>query len=205
MPLYEFECEDCKTRFERIQKYADPNPDVCPSCGKGQIRRMFSSPAIQFKGSGFYITDYAKKSSSEASSGSKSAGSEQVGRRQRVVLVFRVEVGVEVRVEVQRPSTKVDGRSPPTLKVARRDSKKPESAYRGPARSAALEAEFAQVVAEGLREIRPAQREIDDRFQKSQLVAGVVPDAVDLVAVNRPLLAAAAAGRWSTGSLRCDP
>ena len=77
MPLYEFECEDCKTRFERIQKYTDPNPDVCPSCGKGQIRRMFSSPAIQFKGSGFYITDYAKKSSSEASSGSKSASSEK--------------------------------------------------------------------------------------------------------------------------------
>ena len=79
MPLYEFECEDCKTRFERIQKFADPNPDVCPSCGKNQIRRMFSSPAIQFKGSGFYITDYAKKSSSEASSGSKSAAGEKSG------------------------------------------------------------------------------------------------------------------------------
>jgi putative FmdB family regulatory protein len=77
MPLYEFECEDCKTRFERIQKFTDPNPDVCPTCGKGQIRRLFSSPAIQFKGSGFYITDYAKKSSSDASSGASSAsGSE---------------------------------------------------------------------------------------------------------------------------------
>lgn len=79
MPLYEFECEDCKTRFERIQKFTDPNPDVCPSCGKGHIRRMFSSPAIQFKGSGFYITDYAKKSSSEGSSGSKSASSDKSG------------------------------------------------------------------------------------------------------------------------------
>lgn len=79
MPLYEFECEDCKSRFERIQKFTDPNPDVCPACGKGQIRRMFSSPAIQFKGSGFYITDYAKKSSSEASAGSKSASSEKSG------------------------------------------------------------------------------------------------------------------------------
>ena len=79
MPLYEFECEDCKTRFERIQKFSDPNPDVCPSCGKNQIRRLFSSPAIQFKGSGFYITDYAKKSSSEASAGAKSAGSDKSG------------------------------------------------------------------------------------------------------------------------------
>jgi putative FmdB family regulatory protein len=71
MPLYEFECEDCKARFERIQKFTDANPEVCPTCGKGPIRRLLSSPAIQFKGSGFYITDYAKKSSSEA--GSKSA------------------------------------------------------------------------------------------------------------------------------------
>jgi putative FmdB family regulatory protein len=73
MPLYEFECDACKTRFERIQKFTDPNPEPCPTCGKGPIRKLPSSPAIQFKGSGFYITDYAKKSSSEASSGSKSS------------------------------------------------------------------------------------------------------------------------------------
>lgn len=79
MPLYEFECEDCKTRFEKIQKFTDPNPDACPACGKSQIRKMPSSPAIQFKGSGFYITDYAKKSSSEASAGSKTAGSDKSG------------------------------------------------------------------------------------------------------------------------------
>ncbi|HST01175.1 MAG TPA: zinc ribbon domain-containing protein [Usitatibacter sp.] len=76
MPLYEFECEACKKRFERIQKFSDANPEVCPTCGKGPVRRMLSSPAIQFKGSGFYITDYAKKSSSEAGSKSGSAASE---------------------------------------------------------------------------------------------------------------------------------
>jgi putative FmdB family regulatory protein len=76
MPLYEFECEACKTRFDRIQKYTDPNPDACPTCGKGPIRKMPSSPAIQFKGSGFYITDYAKKTSSEAGSKSGSAASD---------------------------------------------------------------------------------------------------------------------------------
>ena len=74
MPLYEFECDACKTRFERIQKFSDANPDVCPTCGEGPVKRLLSSPAIQFKGSGFYITDYAKKSSSEASSSSKSSG-----------------------------------------------------------------------------------------------------------------------------------
>jgi putative FmdB family regulatory protein len=72
MPLYEYECEACQKRFERIQKFSDPQIDVCPNCGKGPVRKLPSSPAIQFKGSGFYITDYAKKSSSEASS--KSGG-----------------------------------------------------------------------------------------------------------------------------------
>jgi putative FmdB family regulatory protein len=73
MPLYEFECEACRKRFERIQKFSDPTPDVCPNCGKGPVKKLLSSPAIQFKGSGFYITDYAKKSSPEA--GSKSGSS----------------------------------------------------------------------------------------------------------------------------------
>lgn len=72
MPLYEFQCEACDQRFEKIQKYSDPLPEVCPKCGKGPVRKLFSSPAIQFKGSGFYITDYAKKSSPD-SSGSKSS------------------------------------------------------------------------------------------------------------------------------------
>jgi putative FmdB family regulatory protein len=73
MPLYEYECEACGQRFEKIQKFSDPPPDVCAHCGKGPVRKLPSSPAIQFKGSGFYITDYARKSSSEA--GSKSSGS----------------------------------------------------------------------------------------------------------------------------------
>lgn len=74
MPLYEYECEVCKKRFERIQKFTDPTPDPCPNCGKGPVRKLFSSPAIQFKGSGFYITDYAKKSSPEASAKSSGGG-----------------------------------------------------------------------------------------------------------------------------------
>jgi putative FmdB family regulatory protein len=68
MPLYEYECDACGQRFEVIQKFTDPTPDACEKCGKGPVRRLMSSPAIQFKGSGFYITDYAKKSSSESGS-----------------------------------------------------------------------------------------------------------------------------------------
>ncbi|HEV3486284.1 MAG TPA: FmdB family zinc ribbon protein [Vicinamibacterales bacterium] len=62
MPLYEYECESCGNRFERIQKFSDPPVDACPSCS-GPVRKLLSSPAIQFKGSGWYITDYAKKGS----------------------------------------------------------------------------------------------------------------------------------------------
>ncbi len=61
MPLYEYVCAACSRRFEKIQKFSDPAPDPCPHCGKGPVERQLSSPAIQFKGSGFYITDYAKK------------------------------------------------------------------------------------------------------------------------------------------------
>jgi putative FmdB family regulatory protein len=65
MPLYEYECESCSSRFERIQKFTDPPPEACPKCG-GPVRKLLSSPAIQFKGSGFYITDYGRKGEAEA-------------------------------------------------------------------------------------------------------------------------------------------
>ena len=68
MPLYEYECEACAHRFERIQKYSDPPIDVCPKCGSN-VRKLISSPAIQFKGSGFYITDYPKSGSDRSSGG----------------------------------------------------------------------------------------------------------------------------------------
>ena len=67
MPLYEYQCEACNHRFERIQKFSDPPIETCPTCG-GAVRKLISSPAIQFKGSGWYITDYAKKSSGDAKS-----------------------------------------------------------------------------------------------------------------------------------------
>jgi putative FmdB family regulatory protein len=60
MPLYEYKCDACGHHFEKIQKFSDPLVDTCPKCG-GVVRKLVSSPAIQFKGSGFYITDYAKK------------------------------------------------------------------------------------------------------------------------------------------------
>ncbi len=66
MPLYEYECEACAHRFEVIRKFSDPPIEICPVCG-GHVHKLLSSPAIQFKGSGWYITDYARKSSPESS------------------------------------------------------------------------------------------------------------------------------------------
>ena len=65
MPLYEYECDACGHRFEVIQKFSDAPIDKCPKCGS-TVRKLMSSPAIQFKGSGWYITDYAKKDSTAA-------------------------------------------------------------------------------------------------------------------------------------------
>ena len=82
MPLYEYACDSCGARFERIQKFSDPPASTCPTCG-GPVQKLISSPAIQFKGSGFYITDYARsgqkssEGSSSDSSGSKDGASKE--------------------------------------------------------------------------------------------------------------------------------
>jgi putative FmdB family regulatory protein len=67
MPLYEYQCKKCHHRFERIVKFSDPLMKKCPDCG-GVVERTISAPAVQFKGSGWYVTDYAKRSSSGTAS-----------------------------------------------------------------------------------------------------------------------------------------
>jgi putative regulatory protein, FmdB family len=73
MPLYEYECKKCGHRFEKIQKFSDPMLKKCPECG-GKIEQMISAPAIQFKGSGWYVNDYAKKPSPASSGKNGSEG-----------------------------------------------------------------------------------------------------------------------------------
>ena len=73
MPLYEYECKKCHHRFERIQKFSDPHEKKCPECG-GPVEQVISAPAVQFKGSGWYVTDYARGSSSAGSSNGDSKG-----------------------------------------------------------------------------------------------------------------------------------
>ncbi len=70
MPLYEYLCKKCGHRFEKIQKFSDKPIKKCPECG-GAVEQVVSAPAVQFKGSGWYVTDYAKKSHVGSDSGSK--------------------------------------------------------------------------------------------------------------------------------------
>lgn len=59
MPIYEYECLECGVRFDKLQHFGDPDPDACPQ-GHEQVHRLFSQPAIIFKGSGFYATDHGR-------------------------------------------------------------------------------------------------------------------------------------------------
>ncbi len=89
MPLYEYRCSACGHRFEKIQSFSAPEQMECVKCG-GTSDRLISAPAIQFKGSGFYLTDYGKAgaskgaseggSSTEAKPGSDSKGSGEAGK-----------------------------------------------------------------------------------------------------------------------------
>jgi putative FmdB family regulatory protein len=71
MPLYEYSCHNCGATFEVIQKFSDPPLTVHEECG-GQVERLLSPPALQFKGSGWYVTDYGRNGTAKSSEGSES-------------------------------------------------------------------------------------------------------------------------------------
>ncbi|MGH9464182.1 MAG: FmdB family zinc ribbon protein [Thermoanaerobaculia bacterium] len=94
MPIYEYQCAACGERLERLQKLGDPPPVACPACGARRLERLVSSPAFQFKGSGWYVTDYARqgadkgkgkeKEGAEAKSGDDSkAGASEADKKDK--------------------------------------------------------------------------------------------------------------------------
>jgi|SRR5688572_24767820 len=103
MPLYEYQCDACAHRFEVIQKFADPPIDVCPKCG-GAVKKLLSSPAIQFKGTGWYITDYARSGKSEG--GSSPASSE-------TKTDTKAEAKQETKAETKSEPSKTDSKGTP--------------------------------------------------------------------------------------------
>ncbi len=85
MPLYEYECQKCGRRTEKIEPVSGPHLRKCPHCG-GKVERAITAPAIQFKGSGWYVTDYAGKSAAKDGGGKeKSDGEKKEAPKERAV------------------------------------------------------------------------------------------------------------------------
>ena len=103
MPLYEYECDACGRRFEKIQKFSDPLEDTCPKCG-GHVHKLMSSPAIQFKGSGFYITDYPK---GDTGSAPKSDG----GKSDKAAKADKPAASAESSAKTEKGGTSTDSGS----------------------------------------------------------------------------------------------
>lgn len=76
MPLYEYLCKKCGHRFEKIRKFSDKPITKCPECG-GKVEQLVSAPAVQFKGSGWYVTDYAKKGTTPSTSSEGDTGAKE--------------------------------------------------------------------------------------------------------------------------------
>ena len=78
MPNYEYLCKKCGHRFEEIRKFSDKHLKKCPECG-GVLEQVISAPAVQFKGSGWYVTDYPKKGAASAASSASSSSEGDTG------------------------------------------------------------------------------------------------------------------------------
>jgi putative FmdB family regulatory protein len=111
MPIYEYQCTKCNDRTEVIQKFTDPPYAVCDKCG-GDVRKLMSAPAIQFKGSGFYKTDYAsaaskaetKAGSSETKSESSSGDSKPSESKSETKTESKSETKSETKTETKAPA-----------------------------------------------------------------------------------------------------
>ena len=76
MPLYEYECTQCGQRTELLQRHGDAPLEKCPKCG-GSVRKLFSAPAVQFKGTGWYVTDYGNKGKKPDASKDSNGGAKE--------------------------------------------------------------------------------------------------------------------------------
>jgi putative FmdB family regulatory protein len=106
MPLYEYQCKKCSHRFERIQKFSDPHVKKCPECG-GAVEQVISAPAVQFKGSGWYVTDYGKGGSpSNTSKNGESSKSEDKSSSDKPKSESKSESKPESKTESKKKTEK---------------------------------------------------------------------------------------------------
>jgi len=106
VPLFEYQCRKCGQRTERIEKFDGAKLQKCPKCG-GRVERLVSAPAIQFKGSGWYVTDYGKSSPSGASGKESAAEAKSEGKSDG-----KSESKSEGKTENKAPSPGSDKKKP---------------------------------------------------------------------------------------------
>jgi putative FmdB family regulatory protein len=106
MPLYEYQCTECGKRVEVLQRISDPPPASCEHCS-GAMKRLQSSPAIQFKGSGFYKTDYKSGSASAPASDAKPSADQSESKSTDSKSESKSETKSEAKSE-----TKTESKSP---------------------------------------------------------------------------------------------
>ncbi len=112
MPLYEYRCESCEHQFETIQKFSDPHVSVCPKCGGGPVVKLISSPAFTFKGTGFYITDYARKDQGKGDQDKAEKAEKPKVRKVRQVRQVRQEHRVQAFRSESKPASTSDSATP---------------------------------------------------------------------------------------------
>jgi putative FmdB family regulatory protein len=126
MPLYEYECKKCHHRFERIQKFSDPYVKKCPDCG-GPVELVVSAPAVQFKGSGWYVNDYAKKSSASSSSNGESGSNSGSGSKSESGSKSDSDSKADSKSDSESKSKKEEKSKRDSSTSAKRSEKKPSS------------------------------------------------------------------------------
>ncbi|UCF80624.1 MAG: zinc ribbon domain-containing protein [Acidobacteriota bacterium] len=83
MPIYEYRCRACDCTFERMQKFSDPPVRKCPKCGKGKVEKLISRSAIKFEGTGWYVTDYARKSARPSEASPEEGAGDAKGKKEK--------------------------------------------------------------------------------------------------------------------------
>ncbi len=83
MPIYEYRCRACGCAFERMQKFSDPLVRKCPKCGKIKVEKLISRSAIKFEGTGWYVTDYARKAAHPSKASPEESGADGKGKKEK--------------------------------------------------------------------------------------------------------------------------
>jgi putative FmdB family regulatory protein len=104
MPLYEYQCLQCQEKLEAIQKFSDELHTICPRCG-GELKKLISAPAFQFKGSGFHVTDYPRTGKAEGKEGTKEGGEKKEAERKEGTKESGEKKGAERKEGSEKPST----------------------------------------------------------------------------------------------------